>query len=160
MEDVLDQIERALARRGCSARRASIEAAGSPHLVRDLRRGSGTSVQKMRALCEVLDLEFYIGPRREFAALDDDRLVAAIEAFDRVCGDIELTMSVNRHDRARAIGAIYGLLLHADMPVERSPEFVRMQRVMESMLGLRRALLRLAEVSTVTDGEEGVGRRE
>ena len=64
MEELVAEINRALRRRGLSAREASMRAVGSPELVRDMRRGYVTSVAKFQALCEVLDLEFYVGARR------------------------------------------------------------------------------------------------
>ena len=33
-------------------------------MIRDMRRGHIPSVERLRSLCEVLDLEFYVGPRR------------------------------------------------------------------------------------------------
>lgn len=64
MQAILKAIEQALQERGVSARRASIEAVGSPDLIREMRRGRVPSIERLRALCRVLDLEFYIGPRR------------------------------------------------------------------------------------------------
>ena len=61
---LLEIIEQALSKRGISARHASILATGGPELIRSIRRGSTPSVEKVRALCEVLKLEFYIGPIR------------------------------------------------------------------------------------------------
>ena len=63
MDDLLREIERAARARGWSARRASMEAVGTPELIRDMRRGRVPSVERIRALCEVLNLEFYVGPR-------------------------------------------------------------------------------------------------
>ena len=60
-----------------------MRAVGSQELVRDLRRGHIPSVEKFRALCEVLDLEFYVGPRREEAPIDEARLARAVEAAER-----------------------------------------------------------------------------
>ena len=64
MESVLAIIEQALRDRGVSARRASIEAIGKPDLIREMRRGREPSVKRLHALCRVLDLEFYVGPKR------------------------------------------------------------------------------------------------
>lgn len=33
-------------------------------MIRDMRRGHVPSVERLRSLCEVLDLEFFVGPRR------------------------------------------------------------------------------------------------
>ncbi len=61
---LLKIIDRALNEQGISARQASILATGGPELIRGIRRGSIPSVERIRALCEVLKLEFYIGPTR------------------------------------------------------------------------------------------------
>ena len=64
MQAIIEVIEKALRKQGLSARRASLEAVGSPYLIREMRRGHAPSAEKMQALCRVLDLEFYIGPPR------------------------------------------------------------------------------------------------
>ena len=61
---LLKIISQALKKQGISARQASILATGGPELIRSIRRGSIPSVERIRALCEVLKLEFYIGPIR------------------------------------------------------------------------------------------------
>ena len=58
------EIDAALERRGLSARAASIQADGAPEMIRDMRRGHVPSVERLRLLCEVLGLEFYVGPPR------------------------------------------------------------------------------------------------
>ena len=63
-EDLLEIINRALDAQGLSARRASILATGTPELIRNMRRGRIPSVERFRALCDVLNLEFYVGPIR------------------------------------------------------------------------------------------------
>ena len=70
MEDILREIDAALRRHGISARAASIRAHGSPELIRDMRRGHVPSVERLRSLCEALDLEFYVGPSRELEGHD------------------------------------------------------------------------------------------
>ena len=69
MREILDIIEQALQERGMSARRASLEAGGTPETIRDMRRGRVPSVERVRDLCRVLDLEFYMGPRRGEAGI-------------------------------------------------------------------------------------------
>ena len=64
VEDILREIDAALERLGLSARAASIRAQGTPEMIRDMRRGHVPSVERLRSLCEVLDLEFFVGPRR------------------------------------------------------------------------------------------------
>jgi len=63
-KDLIEIINQALDERGISARKASILATGTPELVRDMRRGRVPSVARFRALCDVLNLEFYVGPTR------------------------------------------------------------------------------------------------
>ena len=65
----------------CRAHQASLEA-GSPELIRNIRRGRMPSVARLRVLCEVLELEFYIGPRREAGAIDERRLREAVASAD------------------------------------------------------------------------------
>ena len=43
---------------------ASRKAVGNPYLIRNMRRGGWPSVENLQALCQVLGLEFYIGPPR------------------------------------------------------------------------------------------------
>ena len=77
------QINRALRERGWSARQASLEAVGAPELIRNIRRGHLPSMERMQALCEVLGLEFYIGPRRESGTVDELRLEDAVDSTER-----------------------------------------------------------------------------
>ena len=41
------------------------------------------SVEKVQALCDVLQLEFYIGPPRDSLALDEERIALVAEAAER-----------------------------------------------------------------------------
>ena len=61
--DLLKIIDRALNEQGISARQASILATGTPELIRNMRRGRVPSVERFCALCDVLNLEFYVGPK-------------------------------------------------------------------------------------------------
>ena len=108
MEDLVAQINRALRERGWSARQASLEAVGAPELIRNIRRGHLPSMERMQALCEVLGLEFYIGPRREAGTVDELRLEDAVDSTERTlkAAGIELDPPT----KARAIVAIYELL--------------------------------------------------
>ena len=65
------------------------------------------SVARLRVLCEVLDLDFYIGPRREAGAVDEARLFEAVVAMERAlaAGAISLTPRA----RAVAIVEVYGV---------------------------------------------------
>ena len=100
-------INRALRARGCSARQASLEA-GSPELIRNLRRGRMPSVERLQVLCEVLNLEFYIGPAREPGAIDEHRLREAVTNTERTLGARGIALEPEA--KADAIAAIYDLL--------------------------------------------------
>lgn len=116
MDDLLAIIDRALTERGLSARRASIEAVGSPNLVSNIRRGQAPSVPRLRALCDVLGLEFYVGPVRVVgrAELDVGRLALALHTVMSGFPDVDGCLPL--HDRARLIAAVY------DVIDERRPE--------------------------------------
>ncbi len=62
-KDLLRIIDRALDEQGISARQASLLATGTPELIRNMRRGRVPSVERFCALCDVLNLEFYVGPK-------------------------------------------------------------------------------------------------
>ena len=108
MENLLREIERAVRARGWSARQASMEAVETPELIRDMRRGRAPSVERVRALCEVLDLELYIGSRRVKDSVDVPRLEQALETADRVLAATGQEMG--QADKARAVSAIYDLI--------------------------------------------------
>ena len=108
MRQLLTEIERALRVRGWSARQASMEAVGTPELIRDMRRGRVPSVERFRALCEALNLEFYVGPRRQTDSVEARRLERALEIAEQGLESIGRTM--NRTDRARFVSAVYDLI--------------------------------------------------
>ena len=108
MTDLLSEIERALKARGVSARQASIQAVGHGELVRDIRRGRTPSWDRIRALCDVLGMEFYIGPVREPASVDDRRLELALETAERGLKTSGQTLSAT--DKARFVASIYDLI--------------------------------------------------
>ena len=88
VQPLLEVIDNALRERGISARRASLEATGSPDLIREMRRGRAPSAERLQSLCAVLGLEFYIGPPRGEATASDapaqprnDELLVEIKAF-------------------------------------------------------------------------------
>ena len=108
MHDLLNEIEHALRARGWSARQASLAAVGTPELIRDMRRGRVPSVERVRALCAVLDLEFYIGPLRPSPAVDRFRLERALGVAER---GLEMKGRVMNHaEKARFVSAIYALI--------------------------------------------------
>ena len=82
-EVLLKIIDQALNEQGISARQASILATGGPELIRGIRRGSIPSVERIRALCEVLELEFYIGPARSESSdiVDSSEKSATIQSM-------------------------------------------------------------------------------
>lgn len=63
MDAITSVIESALEASGMSAREVSIRA-GSPYLIRDIRRGHLPSVNRLSRLCRALGLELYVGPKR------------------------------------------------------------------------------------------------
>ena len=90
-------------------------AVGTPELIRDMRRGRVPSVERFRALCEVLGLEFYVGPPRDNESLTDlRRLKQAIQVTESV---LALTpRSVTHEQKAEVVFATYHLIgedLHA-----------------------------------------------
>ena len=68
MDPILDEIERALEKKGLSAAAASKLAAGHFSLIKNMKAskadGKRYSVETLQKLAEVLDLEFYFGPPR------------------------------------------------------------------------------------------------
>ena len=121
-------INRALREGRYSAHQASL-AAGSPDLVRNIRRGRMPSVEKLRALCEVLDLDFYVGPRRPAGAVDEARLREAIASTERTLGAHGIALDLEA--RATAVAAVYDLLDR-----ERAPAVAeRVKRLIEALGG-------------------------
>ena len=114
MRDLLDLIDEALEERRWSARQASIEAVGSAHLISRMRRGQEPSVSRLRALCDVLGLEFYVGKPRTVggAALDVGRLALALEAV--ATGFPEIERKLPLHDRAHLLAAVYAIIDERD----------------------------------------------
>ena len=108
--ETLKLIDRVLAERGWSARRASIEATGRPDLVVAMRRGRVPSAARLAALCDVLGLEFYVGRPRTVGdgEFDVECVTLALEAVDRAFSDEARELSP--HDRARLLVAVYTLL--------------------------------------------------
>ena len=73
-----------------------------------MRRGRVPSVERVRALCAVLDLEFYIGPLRPSPAVDRFRLERALGVAER---GLEMKGRVMNHaEKARFVSAIYALI--------------------------------------------------
>ncbi len=105
MDDLIEEVNRALRARGWSAQHASRQVGGSAEFVRNLRRGHVTSIVKFRALCEVLGLEFYVGPVRNAGAVDERRLERAIVVLERALRDSDFVLAPE--SKAGVIAAIY-----------------------------------------------------
>ena len=65
MESFRAIVEKQLARRGTSAIREALDAGLTRDAIRSVLRGRAPSVDRAAEICEALDLEFYIGPRRD-----------------------------------------------------------------------------------------------
>ena len=126
MDDLTTTINQALRARGWSARQASIEA-GSPELIRNIRRGKMPSVERLVVLCEVLGLEFYVGPPRQGAAIDERRLVDAIASTERTLGTHGIALET--HAKAEAIASVYELLDREAAPATAA----RVKRLIEAL---------------------------
>ena len=100
MDELPDIIDRALRARRYSARQASLEA-GSSELIRNIRRGRMPSVERLRTLCEVLELEFYIGPKRESGAIDEARLREAVVSTERTLAAHAIALEPEARARRR-----------------------------------------------------------
>ena len=116
MRELLELIDEVLAERRWSARQASIEAIGTPNLIMNMRRGRVPSIHRLRSLCDVLGLEFYVGRPRTVrgAEFDVDRVALALDAVAAGFPDADRRLSV--HDRAQLLVAVYALLGESDAP--------------------------------------------
>ena len=130
MRELLELIDEVLAERRWSARQASIEAVGTPNVIMNMRRGRVPSIHRLRALCAVLGLEFYIGRPRTVrgAAFDVERLALALDAVAAGFPDADRRLSV--HDRAQLLVAVYALLGEGDASAsaEQVRELIRIAR--------------------------------
>lgn len=89
MDPILSVIDEALARKGLSDAAASKLAVGHPSLIKNLRMPRDGekryNLPSLRKLAEVLDLEFYFGPRRDSGlveVIDKDAEYAHIPVHD------------------------------------------------------------------------------
>ena len=117
MRELLDLIDEVLAERRWSARRASIEATGTPSLIMNMRRGRVPSFDRLRALCDTLGLEFYVGRPRTVgdAEFDVKRLALTLETLAAGFPGADRRLSV--YDRAQLLIAVYTLLGESDTAV-------------------------------------------
>ena len=155
MDELLRIVERALRSRGWSARQASMAAVDNPHLVANMRRGQIPSVDRVQALCEVLELEFYIGPKRSTFTVDEERLALALETAERGLSKGERAMDVAQ--KAQLVAAVYELI-----DAERGPaSAARVRRLIDVMAGDGRdgggvqRVVRMARERTGGGGREG-----
>lgn len=132
MKDLIAEVNRALRARGWSAQYASRQLGGSAEFIRNLRRGHVTSIEKFRNLCEILDLEFYVGPKRESGTIDERRLEQAIATLERVLLETEFVL--DPEDKASALAALYALPLDVRSPAASA----RVKRILSAMTGGRR----------------------
>lgn len=66
------------------------------------------SVERLRTLCEVLDIEFYTGPKREAGAIDEAKLRQAVQNTERTLA--AHAIALEPESRADAVVAVYELL--------------------------------------------------
>ena len=109
MEELIEVIEEALRAKGLSAREASILSVGNDGLVKRMRSGRTPTVTRLADLCEVLDLEFYVGPQREGAPVDEERLLLALQTVGRAL-EAAGRGNAGLRDTAALVVAVYGLL--------------------------------------------------
>ncbi|MCY4453452.1 MAG: hypothetical protein OXC01_16040 [Immundisolibacterales bacterium] len=114
LEDLIAAINAGLRARGWSAQHASMVAVGSNEFVKDIRRGRLRQVAKFRKLCEALELEFYVGPAREFDSVDERRLGVAVETTMRALESANVRLEPA--ELTRAFVAIYELLGEGQTP--------------------------------------------
>ena len=128
MRELLSEFERAMRVRGLSASQASMQAVGSKELIREMRRGRVPSVERVKALCDVLELEFYIGPRRRPAPVDAERLERALEAADHGLGLAGRAMDYPH--KARFVSAIYDLIGEDDAAAKNAERILHLIEAM------------------------------
>ena len=104
--DVLALVEAQLKAKGISPAAASRIATGHPYLVYSLRKGVNPTYDTLKALCDALGLEFYVGPPRNAG---DPAWSSTIEKMTEALGlpaatgvdeVIEKIKSLNRWDPA------------------------------------------------------------
>ena len=109
MEELLEVIEEALRAQGMSAREASILAVGNDGLIKRMRSGRIPTVTRLADLCDVLGLEFYVGPQREGAPVDEERLLLSLQTVGLAL-EAAGRGNAGLRDTAALVVAVYGLL--------------------------------------------------
>lgn len=140
MDDLIEEVNRALRARGWSARHASRQVGGSLELIRNLSRGHFSALERFRSLCEVLGLGFYVGPPRELGAVDERRLEEALATVERVLTDSD-DFVLAPDDKARVVAAVYGMLGESRSPATTA----RIKRLVSAMAAGRRVPRREGE---------------
>lgn len=97
---ILTAVEDALRKRSVSARRASLDVVGNDGLIRDLRAGRLPGVDRLEALFDYLDLEFYLGPRRDRYGPGFAEPASQLNAFDPRETRREDYLPISWHPRA------------------------------------------------------------
>ena len=85
-----------------------MRAVGTPELIRDMRRGRVPSVERFRSLCEVLGLEFYVGPPRSGNPVDARQLEQAMETAESVLAMTGRTLT--HSEKGRMVATVYDLI--------------------------------------------------
>ena len=83
-------------------------------MIRGMRRGRSPTADRLRGLCEVLDLEFYVARRREPDPLDERRLELAVETAER--GLSSSRRILTHAEKARFFVAVYQLIGEEHVP--------------------------------------------
>ena len=108
-----------------------------------------------QALYEVLELEFYIGPKRSMFTVDEERLALALETAERGLSKGERAMDIAQ--KAQLVAAVYEFI-----DAERGPaSAARLRRLIDVMAsdgrdggGVQR-VVRMARERTGGGGREG-----
>ena len=111
-----------------SARQAALAAVGSDQFIRNLRRGRVPAIGKFRALCEVLGLEFYVGPPRGAGTVDPDRLRTAIDTIDEMLRGKGFVL--DPQPRSELVASVYDLIGESASPADTA----RVRRLIAAMI--------------------------
>ena len=83
-------------------------AVGNPDMIRGMRRGRSPTADRLRALCDVLDLEFYVGAPA--GARSVGRASHGAGCRDRERGVAASGQALSHADKARFVIAVYQLI--------------------------------------------------
>ena len=102
--DVLALVEAQLKARGISPAAASRIASGHPYLVYSLRKGVNPKYDTLKALCDALGLEFYIGPPRKGMVKELKEQLLTPEEQATISPELEQAIEevfADRHEKMR-----------------------------------------------------------